>query len=78
VPKHQLITEKKQTNPSADFRKYLETSGLSMIDDNNVSDRKLIQGIEDDSKANENLSFKFAHMGALNSAQPVVNLKDLC
>ena len=56
----------------------METSGLSMIDDNNVSDRKLIQGIEDDSKANENLSFKFAHMGALNCAQPVVNLKDLC
>ncbi len=48
-----------------------------MIDDNNISDRKLIQGIDDDTKVNENLSFKFAHMGVLSYAQPVVNLKDL-
>ncbi len=58
-----------------DFRKYLETSGLSVIDEINVTDRKLIQ--EEDSRIHENLSYKFGHLNVLSYAQEVVNLKDL-
>ena len=59
----------------ADFRKYLETSGLSVIDEINVTDRKLLQ--EEESRVNENLSYKFGNLNLLSYAQEVVNLKDL-
>ena len=49
-----------------DVRKYLETSGLSLIDENNVTDRKLIK--DEESKINENLSYKFGNLNILSYA----------